>query len=513
MLYCSHSLLGVIMERPKICMTLTGSTLSEDLSLLEKYRSYIDMVELRVDFLNVDERLLVRRFPALAGIPCVLTIRRAIDGGQYVEGEGARTVMFARSLSFADSDTSKNFAYVDFEEDFHVPSLQDAALAFGTRIIRSVHDMKNPIKNLSQRLDSLMTSGYEIPKIAFMPHSLADVTDLFKEAAKLKDRQHILIAMGQLGLPSRILAAKLKNYLTFCSPEEKNESISNLGHIDPKTLNEVYNFTAVGENTKVFGITGWPLAATSSPQLHNSGFQGHNINAVYVPVRTPVVKDAVEFADALGMTGMSVTVCHKENVLDCVWEQDDKVKAIGSSNTIVKVGGNWKAYNTDGTGFTRSLLNFTGTKDLHGWKVSIIGAGGAAKAIAWAVKSLRAKACVFNRTVSKAVALAEKYGFEYEALPSEASESTVKKLKRYSDLIIQTTSVGMGASGPSNPENDPLFFYEFTGKEMLFDIVYVPPITPIMHRASEFGCKVCNGYDMLRFQGYEQFELFTGEKY
>ncbi|MBQ3801701.1 MAG: type I 3-dehydroquinate dehydratase, partial [Treponema sp.] len=266
------------MERPKICMTLTGSTLSENLALLEKYRPYIDMVELRADFLNTDERLLSRRFPALARIPCLLTIRRAIDGGRYVEGEGARTVMFARALSFADSDESKNFAYVDFEEDFHVPSLQDAALAFGTRIVRSVHDMKNPIKNVAQRLEDLRTSGYEIPKIAFMPHSLEDVTELFREASKLKDTQHILIAMGPLGLPSRLLAAKLKNYLTFCSPRDKNEGIANLGHLDPQTLNDVYHFKTVNENTKVFGITGWPLDATSSPQLHNSGYEGHNIN-------------------------------------------------------------------------------------------------------------------------------------------------------------------------------------------------------------------------------------------
>lgn len=501
------------MERPKICMTLTGSTLSENLALLEKYRPYIDMVELRADFLNTDERLLSRRFPALARIPCLLTIRRAIDGGRYVEGEGARTVMFARALSFADSDESKNFAYVDFEEDFHVPSLQDAALAFGTRIVRSVHDMKNPIKNVAQRLEDLRTSGYEIPKIAFMPHSLEDVTELFREASKLKDTQHILIAMGPLGLPSRLLAAKLKNYLTFCSPRDKNEGIANLGHLDPQTLNDVYHFKTVNENTKVFGITGWPLDATSSPQLHNSGYEGHNINAVYIPVKTPEVREAVEFADVVGMTGLSVTVCHKEKVLECVGEQDDIVKAIGSSNTLVKKAGVWKAYNTDGSGFTAALLKFTGTKDLRGWKVSIIGAGGAAKAVAWAVKSLKAKACVFNRTFSKAVSLAERYGFEAEILPGEPSESAARTLRKYSDLIIQTTSVGMNSSEPSSASNDPVFFYDFTGKEMLLDIIYVPAVTPVMRRASAIGCKVCNGFDMLRFQGYEQFELFTGEKY
>lgn len=503
------------MERPKICLTLTGKTLEEDLAIVDKYRSFVDIVELRGDFLSSDERLYLRRFPAMAGLPCLLTLRRTIDGGKFKEGEAGRTILFARALSFADSDMSKNFEYVDFEEDFHVPSLQDAALAFGTKIIRSVHDMNKPVPNLMQRLESLRTTGYEIPKIAFMPHSLNDVTDLFLEAAKLKDNNHILIAMGPLGVPSRILAAKLKNYLTFVSPEESSNDLAKLSQVAPKTLHGIYHFSTINEMTKVFGITGWPLTATSSPMLHNSGYKGHNINAVYIPVKTDNVKEAVDFADAVDIRGLSVTVPHKESVLKCVSQTDEKVAKIGASNTLIKKNGMWYAYNTDVTGFTQAVLNFTGTKDLKGWKVSIIGAGGVSKAIAYAVKELKAKACVFNRTVSKAKDLAEKYDFEYSGLSSESPEvnKTVKFLKKYSDLIIQTTSVGMNCQPPSSSENDPLFFYDFTGKEMVFDVVYIPSATPIMQRASEAGCKVCNGYDMLRFQGYEQFELYTGEKY
>ena len=71
----------------------------------------------------------------------------------------------------------------------------------------------------------------------------------------------------------------------------------------------------------------------------------------------------------------------------------------------------------------------------------------------------------------------------------------------------------MGCRGPSTVENDPWFYYKFTGKEIVFDIIYVPETTPIMSRALEAGCRICNGYDMLCYQGYEQFELFTGKKY
>ena len=118
------------MNQPLVCMTLTGKTLEENLKLVKKYEKYIDIVELRVDHLNEDEQLSARRFPAMIYQPCILTIRRDIDGGQFTGGDFARTNLFARALAFANPDKSKNFAFVDFEEDFHIPSIQDAAMAF-----------------------------------------------------------------------------------------------------------------------------------------------------------------------------------------------------------------------------------------------------------------------------------------------------------------------------------------------------------------------------------------------
>lgn len=494
------------MNRPKICLTLTGKTLEEDLAIANKYKQYVDLVELRADYLSQEERLRIREFPSMTDLPCILTIRRKIDGGAYVEGEAARTVLFARALSFSNAE-NKTFAYIDFEEDFRVPSLEDAAVAFGTKIIRSVHSMDKPIDNLIQRMETLCTSGYEIPKIAFMPKTLKDVQTLFEQASTLKDNNHILIAMGPMGVPSRILSYKLKNYLTFVSAPETAANTANLAHIDPITINNMYHFTSIDENTKIYGITGWPLKATSSPALHNQGYADKKMNAVYVPFCAETFDDAFDFANSIGVEGFSVTVPHKEKVLQKADFLDANVMNIGASNTLVKNKDKWYAYNTDVTGFSRSLLEFTGLKNLKFKKVAIIGAGGAAKAIAEAVKKLGGDACVFNRTVSKAKELAEKYNFKYAGLSSDYK----KLLAKYSQIIIQTTTKGMGAQGPYSAENDPIAFYEFTGKEMVFDIVYVPEVTPIMQRAAASGCKTINGFDMLKYQGWEQFELFTGE--
>ena len=497
------------MERPLMCLTLTGSTLDEDLELLNKYRKYVDIAELRVDFLNEDERFFTRKFPRLAGLPCILTIRRRVDGGKYIEGEASRTVLFARALSFADSDANKNFKYVDFEEDFHIPSLQDAAMAYGIKIIRSVHDMENPISDIHSRLRQLCTTGYEIPKIAFMPHTLDDVTKLFAQAQEFKDNNHILLAMGPLGVPSRLLSAKLKNFLTYSSPQECSSSLQSLAHVDPVTLNDTYHFSKIDDNTKIFGITGWPLSATNSPLLHNTGYMNHDMNSVYIPIRAEKLKQAFYFANVVGVEGMSVTIPHKEDVLDEIKDIDPIAQDIGACNTVVHSHDSWHAYNTDVTGFTRALLEFTGLKSLAHKKVAIIGSGGASKAIAYAVKKLHGNACIFNRTIARAKLLADKYDFKYASL----SEDSGPMLKKYSDIIIQTTSKGMGCQPPSTEENDPIFFYDFTGKEMLFDIIYVPEVTPVMERAARAGCKVCNGYSMLKYQGCEQFELFTGVQY
>ncbi|MCR4821552.1 MAG: type I 3-dehydroquinate dehydratase [Treponema sp.] len=492
------------MSKPLICLCLTAPTVAEDLALIKKYRQYIDLVELRVDLLDDDERLEIRDFPEKAELPCILTIRRTVDGGQYSEGEAARSMLFARALAFASEDNSKNFAYVDFEEDFHISSLEDAAMAYGTKIIRSFHDMENPLPNLGEKLKSLHTSRFEIPKIAFMPHSLKDVNDMYLTMKDFTDSDQIVCAMSSLGLPTRILAARFNSYLTYTSPEDLELSLTDIGHTDPKTLEETYHFHEIDDKTNLFGITGFPLKYTSSPALHNTSFKNEKINAVYIPFKAEKASEAFEFASTLGIKGFSVTIPHKEDIIKNLQKIDKKVSEIGACNTVINDNGIWTGYNTDCTGFARALLEFTGLENLKGKKVAIIGAGGAAKAIAYAVKELEGQACVFNRTLTKAKMLAEKFGFEYASLGLESAAT----IKEYSQIIIQTTSMGMGSTEESSENNDPLWFYDFTGEEMIYDIVYKPESTPIMVRGAKSGCKVHNGFTMLQYQGDEQFRLF-----
>lgn len=496
-------------KKPKICLSLTCKTLEENAQLVHKYRDFIDIVELRVDHLSEEEQLLVRNFPNMIDVPCILTIRRVAEGGVFSGNEFSRTTLFARALAFADSNPTRNFSYVDFETDFNVPSLLDAASAFGVKIIRSLHKFDGPLENLADEILKIKQSPNEIPKIAFMPKSLKDVTNLFHETKKIKNTDFIVCAMGNLGLCSRILAYKSGSYLTYTSPKETLQNVEGIGHIDPKTLVELYNFRNLNDKTKIFAVTGFPLKVTSSPQIHNAGYKNHNINAVFIPLASTSIEESLEFAEEVDIQGLAVTVPYKEKLLSILDEVDVQVGEIGACNTVFRDRNLWIGRNTDAYGLMCAIQEFLGEHNLKRKKVAIIGAGGAAKAVAFAIKQMGGKVCIFNRTVENAKKLAEKFGFSYAPL----TEDSVGILDRYSDLIIQTTNVGMHSNENSSKENDPIWFYNFRGTEKLMDIIYDPDETPIMKKAKASGCKVCNGLLMLKYQGEKQFKIFTGIDY
>ncbi len=497
------------MTETKICLCLTASTLRKNLEILDEYRKWVDIAELRADYLTPDEALNIRRFPELAKIPTILTVRRVIDGGTFSGGETGRTTIFARGLAFADQDARNNFAFVDWEDDYNVSSLQDAALAFNIKIIRSYHNMEHGNFDFKEKMLSLKRTGHEIPKVAYMANSLSDATKVFKEMKDV-DYEHIICAMGPYGISTRILAKQLGSYVTYCSPPDAELATNSIGHIDPIMLNELYGFRTIDKNTQIFGVAGYPLKKTDSPKIHGSGYRKYGLNAVYIPFKSKTVEELIEFSNEVGVKGLSVTVPHKETILPLLHKTTKAVENIGACNTVYKEGKKWKGCNTDAIGFKRALIDFLGTDKLKGKKVALLGAGGSAKAVAFALSELECDVCIFNRTIIKAKNIAEPYGFKYAGLGLAVHDL----IEEYSWLIIQTTPIGMGFVKDDPTESgDPLEFYNFSGHEQVYDIIYYPEKTPILERAEKAGCKISNGLDMLHYQAYEQFELFTGAKY
>ena len=488
---------------PKICLVLTEDTIDKNIQLIERYRSWIDIVELRADFLDPQELLHIRRFPKLVHIPAILTIRRFLDGGTFKGGEGSRITLFARGLAFADTDPLNNFAYLDLESDVQAPSLEEAAQAFNIGIIRSLHSMKAPISDITAKIREIRRTDEEIVKIAYKADNLANVTALFNQAPQFNG-QNILIAMGKYGIPSRILAAKLGSPLMYTMPREYIiQHHLEQEFIDPITLNELYHFRTINDKTSIYGVVGTDTTRSLSPAIHNSGFARKNINAVYIPISAADSQEAIAFVACTGIAGLSVTHPFKFDIIPFLDSIGPASTACGAVNTVLFDGNKRRGFNTDIDGFSRALQEFLNVRSLRFKHIAIIGTGGAAHAIANAVHLLHGKACVFGRSAEKAKQLAERYNFRWAVLDL----ASVRILKKYSDIIIQATSVGM------HEGEDPLEFYSFSGAEKVFDVIYTPEKTALLKRAEAAGCDICNGYDMLRYQAYKQFELFTGDSY
>lgn len=488
----------------KMCLCLTGETLAADLAVLEKHRRLVDIAELRVDCLKPEERFHIRRFPEMAGLPVILTIRRESDGGKYSGGEWSRVGMLSRGLAFADIDRRRNFAYVDLEDDLNIPGIEEAARTFDTRIIRSYHNTEGMDDCLVARIKNGRRVGDELVKVAVTPTSLDDVTKLFKAAKETAGIDKILIGMGDFGLCTRILAELLGSYLSYTSDKSEG-TIAAPGHIDPVELAEKYRFKSITSKTRIFGISGFPLLTTASPAFFNAVFKLENTDAVYIPFPARSIEAFLHLAEEIALEGASITVPHKETVLPHLTQKSTQVAITGACNTLIRGETGWEGHNTDAPGFSDSLLEFMGKKDLKGKRVTIVGAGGAAQSVAAEVYRLKGKALILNRHPFSARRMAERFDFRWGALDAGGAEL----INRFNDIIIQTTPVGMAP----DLKSDPLEMYRFSGKEIVMDVIYKPEMTAFLKRAFEAGCRTLNGHAMFIKQAQSQYRYFMGRDF
>jgi len=221
---------------------------------------------------------------------------------------------------------------------------------------------------------------------------------------------------------------------------------------------------------------------------------------VYVPFPVTNIGDFLELAKEMDVQGLSVTVPYKEAVLPFLGQRSAIVQSIGACNTIYRKEDAWSGENTDYAGFSTSLLNFLGKKNLKRQKITIIGAGGVSRAVAAEVFNMGGKALILNRTVHKARNIASRYNFRWGGLDNNG----VNLMSKYNNIIIQTTSAGM----EGYDESDPLELYNFTGNEAVMDLIYTPAQTPFLKRAAAAGCRTLNGYDMVIRQACFQYVNF-----
>jgi 3-dehydroquinate dehydratase/shikimate dehydrogenase len=396
------------------------------------------------------------------------------------------------------------FAYIDLEEDFDAPELEARVTGKGGRIIRSMHDFAGVPADLAHRVRGLAHRPGEIPKAAVLPKNAADLARLLAAFESLRGVEKILLGMGEIGFPTRVLAPRLGSFLCYASAPHAQAAS---GHVDPLTLERTYNFRAIAPGTSVFGVIGSPVMHSLSPLIHNRGFAALGIDAVYLPFLVEDLDGFWEAADSLAIRGLSVTVPHKQAVIPLLSESDRLVESTGACNTMTRSQGRgpWQGTNTDVEGFLEPLRAAMGGAIPQGMSATVLGAGGAARAVVHALKAGGARVLVLNRTPARGAELAADFSVSHAGL----DPAGFRRAESFADLIVQTTSVGMT---PANP-GDPAPGLRFSGKEIVYELLYSPPTTAFLQRAIDAGCRIVRGRQMLIGQAMEQFRLFTGSAY
>ena len=484
-------------EKSRICLSLTAPTLEEDLRLIDSRRPFIDMVEVRADFLESGQLSHLPSFPKHAGVPSILTIRRRRDGGLWSGAEPERRGLLARAVS-------GGYANVDLEEDLEDPALAEAVKRAGGRVIRSFHDASGMPDRLAERLRSLARRPGEIPKLAVTPQTVGDLPLLVDACQRLAGREKILFAMGEFGLFSRILATRLGSYLTYCSVTGSEQGAP--GYLDPRVLVELYRFRKQDRQTFLCGVIGNPIGHSRSPEFHNRGYEALGLNGVYLPFLVDDVPAFFRLARMLELRGFSVTIPHKRTVLSHLGERDETLARIGACNTVVRRSdGGWYGTNTDVQGFLTPLEKQAPELLRPETGATVIGAGGAARSVVYALCGRGIRPLVLNRTVEKARVLAEAFQCGWAGLDEEG----LSRMQRHAGLIVQATRVGM----EPDIEADPVPEYRFSGSEVVYDLVYQPLMTVFLQRAQAAGCRIVSGLAMLYSQGAAQFKRYTGREF
>jgi 3-dehydroquinate dehydratase/shikimate dehydrogenase len=484
-------------ERTAICLCLAAETIEADLRIAGEHRGRFDLLELRVDRLSAAEAGRAGRLPGLVDCPVILTLRRAHEGGAFAGDERERRALLMRLAE-------AGFAYIDLEEDLEAPELEQRVTGRGGRIIRSLHDFAGVPADLARRVAGLAHRPGEIPKAALLPKNAADLARLLAAFESLKGEEKILLGMGEIGFPTQVLAPKLGSFLCYASAPR---SQAGPGHVDPVTLESTYNFRAITTGTRVYGIIGSPVMHSLSPLIHNRGFAALGIDAVYLPFLVDDLDGFWEVADALEIRGLSVTVPHKQAVIPRLSGRDHLVEATGACNTMTRAQGKggWQGTNTDVEGFLAPLRAALGGALPRGISATVIGAGGAARAVVHALKASGARVLVLNRTPARGGELAAAFSVSHAGLDADG----FRQAQGYADLIVQTTSAGMTPDILGDPAPD----FPFSGKEIVYELLYAPPTTAFLHRALAAGCRVVRGRQMLIGQAMEQFRLFAGAAY
>jgi 3-dehydroquinate dehydratase/shikimate dehydrogenase len=299
--------------------------------------------------------------------------------------------------------------------------------------------------------------------------------------------------MGEVGLPLRILALREGSALAYAPVEAATAP----GQASLHEMKCLYRAHKLNARTTVYGVIGEPIAHSLSPLLHNTGFAVGGRNAVFLPFLVKRLAEFLAVVPEIGIRGFSVTLPHKQTILKYLKGCDDLAAEIGAVNTVtVRADGSLHGCNTDYLGVLRALEKKI---PLAQSRVMIFGAGGAARAAAFALARAGASVVICARREMAARELAKACGGE--AVPRRAL--VTEKF----DAVLNATPVGM------HPREgvSPLLARELHCR-VVMDLIYRPLQTELLRIAARKGIATVSGVEMFLAQGIAQWEMWSGKR-
>lgn len=269
----------------------------------------------------------------------------------------------------------------------------------------------------------------------------------------------------------------------------------------------------VSGKTKLVGVIGCPIEHSISPQLHNKISKNLGVDLMYVPFRVerPDLENAVKGLKALNLIGFNVTIPYKKEIMKFIDDNTKEALLMGAINTVKNIDGRFYGYNTDAEGFSRAFKEATGSV-FKGKQVTILGAGGAARAIAvkLAIEGT-AKISIINRTVEKACDISEIINNNFNKIAKAYSNTDTQANQAFSDseIIINATPIGMYPEIGVSPLGKKM---KLVKEQIVYDTIYNPVKTKLLLSAEKAGCVAVNGLGMLFYQGIYAYEIWTGIK-
>jgi 3-dehydroquinate dehydratase / shikimate dehydrogenase len=478
----------------RLCAVAAASQAAEMTAQVRSALPQAPTIELRLDWLSSDSqrtrflrwlRRANRQLRTFHRTTFLATCRRKSAGGLFTGGIAGQLYWLIQAR-----EAGCQWCDIEIETLRELPDQSVRGYHVPARVMMSLHDFERT-PHLARAVRVPAHGEVDVVKIAAAARTIADSVRLLRFAERSKNC--VASPMGEIGLPARILSLREGSGLSYAPIAHATAP----GQVSFQEMKDLYRAHKLDRHTRVYGVIGDPVGHSLSPLLHNSAFVARKRNAVYLPFLVSDLRDFLAAIPEFGIRGFSVTIPHKQSIMKFLKGCDPLATDIGAVNTVsVARDGSLHGSNTDYVGVLRSLEM---SLRLARSRVLIFGAGGSARAAAFALARAGASVAICARRPKAARELARAVGGE--AVPRRALRT------ESFDAVINSTPIGMHPGVGISP----LDASELNCR-IVMDLIYRPEQTRLLQLASRKGIATVSGVEMFLAQGFAQYELWTSER-